>query len=341
MLTCIRRPMAAVLGAVMLDSTVAPTRALAAESRERAQTVTDTLEIFNARGTREFRFEGGYVTRRLVAEVEAARMLNPAILDSLRRLLVQFGAKSKRGMASVQLSLLVIDALASSTAAEFHARVQRLPIVLRRTPAEDSQGRPGIRTEYLLYGLVRATRFHLLDDRRSTEPRATGSPSILESDQPEPTESFPLSVAEDCEYNDGEYFYGECATQQDIDDAASAFVAMDAEAQGITNEVNQAVSDNCNGPHPNEMCWESTHHEQLSFGGPSSETQSGASCASKGYAFAGAGVGYIVAAAKLWGVIGAASPPAAAVGAALGAFGVAFFAVVGLGVAFKDCLAEQ
>jgi hypothetical protein len=254
-------------------------------------------------------------------------------------------------MASVQLSLQVVDALGASTRQEFHARIQKLPIVLRKTPAEDALGRPGIRTEYLLYGMVRATRFQPSGDQRSTEFRSEAPLSILEtapaalsSGGPSAVDDHPpLSLEEDCEYSDDEYFYGECATQQDIDDAVSAFVGMDSEAQGITNEVNQAVADNCNGPHPNEMCWESTHDDQQQFrlGGPSAnESEGRTSCASKGYAFAGAGVGYIVAAAKLWGVIGAVNPPAAAVGAALGAFGVAFFAVVGLGVAFKDCMAD-
>jgi hypothetical protein len=349
MLTYIRRPVAAFAAAAMLHTTLAPTLALASESRVRAQAVAETVQIFDANGARNDHLTG-YRPDQLASEVHAFRKLNPAILDSLRRLLVQFGTKSKRGMASVQLSLQVVDALGASTLQEFHERIQKLPIVVRRTPAEDAQGRAGTRVEYLLYGVVRATRFQPSGDQRSAQLQSNAALSVLKQATaagvlggPSAADDHsPLSLTEDCEYSGDEYFYGPCATQQDIDDAASAAVAMDAEAQGITNEVNQAAADNCNGPHPNEMCWESTSNDQqVTFGGPSAhESPYAASCAQKGYAFAGMGVGYIIAAAKLWGVISAVNPPASAIGYAVGAVGIALFAVVGAGVAFKDCLAD-
>lgn len=102
--------------------------------------------------------------------------VRPEMIAEVRRSLREFGQRHKRGTASVQLSLIVADALEAETAAQAHAILARLPITVTRIERRDANNRLGTESQYFLRGQPHATRFVLTGAISSDEARSA-SPS--------------------------------------------------------------------------------------------------------------------------------------------------------------------
>jgi len=259
----------------------------------------------------------------------------------MRALLQRYAKGSRRGQASVAMTLQILHAFEASSAGEYHRRISEVPVLVAKSADRDALGREGVRTDYLLNGVLKASRFAALDAGDGT-PAA----DVLER-FPDETDEAPVaeitatgilatgfhgrSWGVPCEY---EGWVDECATQQEIDDGYVVAIALDAEASAIESEITAEVNAYC-AVVPDD-CWSGTNSTGET-GGPTA-TEPVVSCASQGWAFAGAAVHYGYRAFRLWSVIGAVNPPAAAIGEAVILGGVALAGIVATGIAVRDCI---
>ncbi len=246
--------------------------------------------------------------------------------------LMAYGSKSRHGMASVALSLQVLDAVESSSDVEFHERLARLPITISRAAAQDERGRPGIQTEYRVRGILKRARFNLAmsQSKPSSDENgqgAEGAPadgSVGSWELSSGARSIGARLT-DCEYTDDNnvYWSGECATQQEIDDAAIVYFATESDANGVQADVGTDL-EYCHTVL--NSCWESdnlapTLDVGYSFGGPSAAQACAptADCTGEAILAGVAVLNYADKAWKLWMVVSVAAPPAGAVtGAVIG-----------------------
>lgn len=182
-----------------------------------------------------------------------------AELAKARNTLVQFATHSKRGLAGVQHSLQVLDALAAPTESEFRRRMDELPIKVRRQQGKDESGREGTVVEIWIDGVkfrsifTPGTRESL---GQATEEHANwsavGGPNIdLMPSETRMTDDEP-------------------ATQQEIDDGLALLAALESESPSISAAADddlrycQTVLNSC---------WDTEDAQPLetgySFGGPS------------------------------------------------------------------------
>lgn len=166
-----------------------------------------------------------------------------ASVDSLRRLL--------EGQSSYDVSgvIQILDALSARTSAEYHKRVRRLPVVVTSSRSLVGAGRRGVNKTFTHRSGHKRT-FFIADDlvpahQPSAESLSTNDAAAPggERESVEPESVLVTQSSSYCEYTDPEdvYYSGECATQQEIEDAQILYVAMEAEALYAEAEGNAAL----------------------------------------------------------------------------------------------------
>jgi hypothetical protein len=191
-------------------------------------------------------------------------------LKKIRNALNALAAASKRGAASVAYMNLITDALEAPTKAEFHERLSKLPVTIEVTPTVDVSGNISIRRRYYVDGKLRLTLFAASktgaagsDGPGATELNPDQSVGPLADDGANPRDqanstvnTVSLSPVFDyCEYTDPEssqFFSGDCATQQDLDDLAATVATVDTEVEGAQAESDAALETYCEHPDPND-----------------------------------------------------------------------------------------
>ena len=211
--------------------------------------------------------------------VIAVRMLRALPADSIkswRRALDRIAATSKRGNASVALRRQLLDAIDAPSTTLFRERLRQLPVSISSVPGR-SGGVDGHHRTYSVQGVTRVTLFFptrtVADEdgeNRSAEDMSDGSSALLEGegdmmastashDMEKRTASYAASDTF-CEYNSPEsgYLSGECATQQEIDDAALTIAVLDQEIQMQNADV--VAEGGCDAF--NESCGEPTRDSE-------------------------------------------------------------------------------
>jgi hypothetical protein len=173
-----------------------------------------------------------YVDRTLRGAATKAELANQ------RRALLDYGAHSKRGMASVEMTLTVVDALLATTDRDYHAALRRLPVTITRVAQKDSYGRDGVLASYAVRGHVRLAHFSVNggssgasagsgtaddDSAEGASPRETGS-TIADDGR-----------RDDCWYAETQS-YEPCATEEELDEALSAVLAAEEDHDGIVSD---------------------------------------------------------------------------------------------------------
>lgn len=282
-------------------------------------------------------------------------------IAKLQRSLLEYAKLSKRGMASVALSLQVLNALSASTAAEFHARISALPINITRRVVDGQ-----ILTEYRLRGVLKASRMTPLQSpetssgaRLQFETRDDVPYAASDAQMPPAVPVLTQISSTDCEYTDADNYYwsGECATQEDIDDAYATAVALDSDSDGAQAEIDVDVDycrkflDSCYETEPNfltserrsvpQPLWSASLPASSGHGPYAAEACSYfQDCTEQAVAAAAAVAAYGWKAYKLWGVISAVAPPINAIGDAIIGATTTLAAVVVAGSALKRCVYE-
>ena len=169
-------------------------------------------------------------------------------INAWRRALDRIASSSKRGEQSVAMRRAILRAMSANSDTEFRAAMASLPVAVSDAQGEE-RGLSGTSRSYSLNGKVYVTRFipsesgdeFSAGDARATDfdaEASTSGPSV-----PETTldASIRLETAEECEpfLFEDQWYYGECATQQEIDDAIALTIALDAE---ITADYEEAQS---------------------------------------------------------------------------------------------------
>lgn len=200
--------------------------------------------------------------RDSVAQIRAQilRELNrPLILDRPLRdgrpALMQRRAKMSR-------LLIVLDALSADSEAEYHKIVARLGVTLKRSRARDEAGRAAVRTDYAVDGKTLVSRTTTMTVAQNSEAPQGG-----------PSAEVAASNPAECEWTDedGYYWLGECASQQQIDDATAILAATNADFNDV---VVDAANDISYCQQVFDGCWETNDPfalEHQARGGPSAD----------------------------------------------------------------------
>jgi hypothetical protein len=365
------------LAGILLHTTVSPAVLMARESR-RAANIRDraneeVLEAYGSNGRVKARISGPAATARLLAlSPRVSREQYRPIADSLRSQLLAKKAQAGKAFHGDRL-LHLLDALAATSDSGYRANMKKIGVKPVRSRVTTRTGQTADRTVFWVAGRPRLslTRIRTASPEPvDPTPARAGGPSALEAT---PT---------DCSWYDSEIDYtyvGECATQQEIDDAAASMVAMDSDVESENDAVNTALSSASDGA----MCDYGYHLDEslecvededetsplrlatntevsawksiVSAANPI-ETPDGSEsiselpvmkgtptppCMGAGLAFTGLGFVYLEKAAKLYAIVFAPAPPAEGLGAALFAAAGACIAVVGAGIVLTDCLHEH
>jgi hypothetical protein len=305
----------------------------------------ETLTIYGRHGERTT------VTRAQSELVRAVafRKLSPERLDSVaklkRELLLALSQpvdirkpllKGRPAMAprkaKMQRLLVVLEAMSAGTEAEYHAIVSRLGVSMFRKTIRDGDERLAVHTDYALDGRIAVSRTTVIEEL-DLPKRGAGGPA-----------AEPASLNQ-CEYtdDDGQHWSGDCATQQQIDDAIAVLAAtsadmedMEADARADVEYCQEVMDD----------CWATDSPLTLAAEGDEDASDPTAACASnpleKCYAQSVAlglsMTGYFRQAFKLGALVTAIAPPAGAIFDT--AFGLALIAggAYLAGRALSDCL---
>jgi hypothetical protein len=269
----------------------------------------------------------------------------------------RFISSSSRGATRFAMTLQVLHALEAPTKAEYSRRIGELPVRVDAKATVGEDGRVSTRKDYFIANELRLTTFE--------SPRAPAATYTQLEEQPL---SGPNAAALDagwdgplnCEYIDeeGALWSGPCATPQELQEAMTTYVVLEAEGEVAYDEYEYARGiycfyypgdldvclaespppdadmasmqpvdevEACSGPYVNSI-WEDTIARPCLLEG----IQGGIAAA----AWIGAKVGAIA-------VVTSATPPSGAVGWAI--FGVATtgFALAGSAASFLDCLGYE
>lgn len=346
----------------------------AASSAEKLK-ARETIIVHDADGSSR-KLEGENLSSQVLAQIGSG---SRSSLDSVRKVFVRYGAISKRGKQSVALTLRVIDALQAGSREEFHRIISELPVEVVTSNGTDASGQAGVWREYRVNGIRKLSVFRPFEGEIGGGEISPGPLQLEGEDGVEDgldiaTRAFPLnstmgSRSPTCEYTDPDnvYYSGECATQQELDDAAAATAAMVSDVDGVVAEVSADSTSYCLAHQEDyEYCAEqlsSVDHSSSLFqydedgaaselyglGGPSAD------CAPTGqlrgaspvgtFGCHGQGVMYASAIAN-WGfrlfrlntVVRAVAPPVGAVVDAIAAGILASAAVVGAGMILSSCM---
>jgi hypothetical protein len=315
--------------------------------RSRAQAV-ETLTIYGRHGERTIVSRG----QSELAQAIAFRKLSPARLDSVaklkRELLLALSQpvdirkpllKGRPAMAprkaKMQRLLVVLEAMSAGTEAEYHAIVSRLGVSMSRKAIKDGDGRPVVHTDYSLDGRIAVSRTTVIEEL-DLPKRGAGGPA-----------SEQVSVNQ-CEYtdDDGQHWSGECASQQQIDDAFAVLAATSADMEDMEADARSDV-EYCQ--EVMDDCWATDSPLTLEVeGAEGANAEPTAACISnplercyaQSVALGLSMTGYFRQAFKLGALVTAIAPPAGAIFDT--AFGLALIAggAYLAGRALSDCLQD-
>ena len=374
-----RRIVGSFMAVCALYATIGPTIVLAAEVRAArgayASSTTEAVTLFDKSGRADARFVGNGYSARLVAMTRAARSIPPARWDSVHSALTRIverpaSPRTLKAHRAAKEALALLEALVSPDVGAFHEAVKKLPVTVTTWEGVDALGRPGIHTRFQHVSGRAMEMFRVINRH---VPEVESLPSIIATEAQKGDElsslqpsSLTLSKADFCEYTDDEnvYFSGDCATQQEIEDAAAYSVATEATAAEVDEEVND---------HVGACTWDEQRELYLCvpWGGLSSMPSPGSSAAVPTDVLADAasvntpasaamtipaearvpnscgdniiayGSALAVTGFRFWklkNVFQAAAPPAAAITEAVFWTGIAIAAVAGTAIALHDCL---
>ena len=183
--------------------------------------------------------------------VRSARRIPEDSLRTWSMALDKVAARSRRGEASVALRRQLLHALSAPTDELLHSRFAQLPVTIWDSAGYE-QGVAGNYRNYSVRGKTRVSVFYRnnahgedftknsltgwLEEENQPVDRGSGS-GDAHSPADVPTVTF-------CEVDTPEtgYMSGDCATQQELDEAASALSLIDADVAAQTVEFDAAVA---------------------------------------------------------------------------------------------------
>ena len=299
-----RRIVAAVVGLATLNATILPTLMLvqSAPARKPLPIVRQSIAILGQNGQTVRQYAGNMVFTNQARQLRSGMLGGSKSLDSVATQLREYQRKLPSHATNVAMTLQVIDALKATSDADFHMRVQALPVTIVKTTVADSLGRPGVKREFIVRGKVKAMAFEAFNTAspltipvssrlqlaavQNFEPVSLSSThdasgplgdgfdgfaatNAAETIGPSVPESSP--VAKDCSYTDDESnnWTGQCATTQEIDDAIAALAALQSDAESIQTTSTAESTDYCDWHHDTdeEYCGAATRPSpELSVG---------------------------------------------------------------------------
>jgi hypothetical protein len=310
--------------------------------------VTETITLFGPNGqpSRIVRFPGGSMPLAL-----SFRAVRPAQRDSLARLrnVILAEVNRRRDLdrplrygrpalmarrAKMARLLVVLEALSARSESEYHRIIAHLGVVVTRTSSHDSAGRAGVRTDYLLDGKAQVSRFTSSSPASAQEVEATrGGPSA--------DAASPSWVVCDWTDEDGMYWSGECASQQQIDDAASLLAATNSDMNDVVIDAANDVS------YCQQIvgCWDSNDlaTEGYRRGGPTADAAECwpfERCYSQALSLSLTMAGYFRQAYKLGALVTAIAPPAGAIADTAISLALVAGGAYLAGRALSDCLLQ-
>jgi hypothetical protein len=172
------------------------------------------------------------------------------------------GQLAERSGGTTMMTKLA-KAISSSTAPAKAGRLPELPVSVSATPLLKGNGHPGVRRDYRVHGILKASHFrHFVspvaigrDDQASSRHRGWdwGEPQGMSPDAPswnprgDATEGrgtlLQQAAGPDyCETEfDGVLFTGECATQAEVDDLLALVAVLDYEVEQWIDEMVTAL----------------------------------------------------------------------------------------------------
>jgi hypothetical protein len=149
-------------------------------------------------------------------------------------------------MASVEMTLKVLDALSATNDEGFRAAVHGLPVAITTVASKDRYGRSGVLKSYQVRGKLRLRQFTVdPGEILATESRATLARSGSESVMLEKgAGGGPVAGAQidDC-WDDVNQVYDVCATEEEIDEALTMVLASEVEAQDMVSEFGDETAE--------------------------------------------------------------------------------------------------
>jgi hypothetical protein len=141
----------------------------------------------------------------------------------------------------------VIDAIAAPKE-EFHDRIAELPVSIKVSAAGGDAGRGQTRRDYFVSGKLRLSAFVSASAAANVDVDAEPSPEPRQEPGRAGEETEEDLLHPYCEYTHpetNEFFSGECATQQEVDDAYAAIAAMDTEIEAALLEQETVHEEYC------------------------------------------------------------------------------------------------
>jgi|GEM_PF-5972082 len=252
-----RRAIGITMAVSMFHAVLAPVAAEAMTVRratvEREKATTAFVEVFSTvRGRGVQRFEGTAIAGAFVSSVKATRN-QPGVLDSLRAKVERLKAKKGPRWRGLDMTSIVIDALEAPTAAEYHERIAQLPLKVVQRIGHDEFGRVVSVIEVSHKGQLRLRIQRVIGPLAQT---MSGVGASLASDTEHANaDGLPLetedgaaglgtpvwSAAEECTMDDyltgSGTATGECATSNELADAAAVLTASEIEVNGLQAEA--------------------------------------------------------------------------------------------------------
>ena len=370
------RTLAPLLAILMLHSTIAPV-ALAADSVREAKRAVPakhrmSLERFDAQGTVIPTADTSFDTPQFLRSIRLMRSIPADSIKQLRATLLNYAKATKSDPSSLSMMLTIVDAITATSDDEFHLKIQSLPIQIVRHIRAKRDSVVGIEVEYRLRGVLKARTFRAVETELKRGAAMLAPPENAAENATiqlgGPSDSFPTTRAITCQYYtpDAVLIEGECATQQEIDDALTTLIALDAEIAGAQATVATSSSEYCSSHAADCATWE--QDDAASVGGPRAEAAAPLYASLANYSFdsidEALGAGHVThlmvargCASAVWGYVASlgafgvaafalghaatatavAAPVAAVVGIALGGAVFAAAAVIGTGIAVYEC----
>lgn len=216
-----------------LDDEPRATESSVPDSATEQREIRRDEDVLGSRGAADSSVQGVATVSRTAPVVLATKeqlATWSSTLDSIAR-------TSSRGEETVAMRRQIVFSLSAPSIAEMNSRLRRLPVdIADETLVQD--GRPVRRRSYRVRGVERLSL-----RLPSSLPPAHGPGEATDAIATGPSADIGLTVlavndgTADCEYTapTGEHFSGACASQEDIDAAAMALAAMDAEL-GLQNQ---------------------------------------------------------------------------------------------------------
>ena len=313
--------------------------------------------MFSGRGDVILSVVGQRVVSRAASGLGNLRMMDTASVLALRVPLERYAARPKKGIGSVDRTLQIIDALRSRRPGALREAISKWPVKVVTSMSTDSLGRPGIRKDFFLNGVLKLITFVIVDAQdHGLQPADEGRVS-LEGEVSAVAEAGlnPFLGVPYCEWEDeiSGFTSGDCATAQEQEELLIALVAAEADVESVEAETVAEVASYCQMHQEDyETCAESRpptaspgnpmtfELEDDMVGQEGLFSSSGATfgCGGHKWLFGGALAAFVSGVAAVVEVGTAATATAAAIVGATGWLVAGVAAVVGTGYFLVECV---